>query len=147
MKSRRINRKKIFDVCKACITGTCCREGVDVDIEEAKKISRLSVSVKKPWFGDFFYDKDLPSKWGVSTVVRDGRCVFQSQDKKCLIYKNRPRYCRDFPIELGGIAEWYDYLCEMPEHVKCGVRTHFQPRPSGLTIRFDKRTRQKDASF
>ena len=131
-------RKELFALCKTCAKGMCCREGVDVDLEEAKVIAQLKLDIKKPWFEGFFYDTDLPSKWGVSTVVRDGTCVFQDKNSRCRIYKYRPHYCREFPIELGSLADLYEYLCEMPTHLKREVKTQFRPRPRQLKISLEK---------
>lgn len=97
--------------CKVCITGDCCAEGVDIDLEEAKKISQLNLDIEKPWFEDLFPNSDVPSGWAVSSVVRFNRCVFQDENKRCLIYEFRPRYCREFPYEKGKKAPFYDSLC------------------------------------
>ena len=134
----RITKKKIFEVCNTCVTGLCCRDGVDVDLEEAKKIARLKINIPKPWFEGLFYDKELPSKWGVGTVVRNGRCVFQAKDYRCRIYRYRPNYCRDFPLEFGSIANLYHYLCEKPRHLKTRIKTHFRPSPRRLKINLRK---------
>ena len=40
-KKSKVTKKGIFEVCKTCLTGSCCKDGVDVDLEEAKKISKL----------------------------------------------------------------------------------------------------------
>ena len=137
-KSKRITKKHILTLCTTCMTGMCCRDGVEVDLSEAKRIAKLKVNIKKPWFEGLFYDRVLPSKWGVGTVLRDDRCVFQAEDHRCLIYKHRPQYCRDFPLEFGSIADWYHYLCELPSHTKRMITTHFQPRPRRLKINLKK---------
>lgn len=136
---QRITKKMILGLCKTCVTGLCCRDGVEADLSEAKKIATLKLNIKKPWFQGLFYDKDLPSKWGLSTVVRDGRCVFQAKDYRCRIYKYRPNYCREFPLEFGTLPKLYHYLCEKPRHIKTAIKTHFQPRPKRLTINLTKR--------
>ena len=97
--------------CESCRTGDCCQEGVDVDVEEAKHISQLKLSIKKPWFEDFFKDESSPSGWAVGTIVRNNRCIFQDKNKKCLIYDVRPRYCREFPHEGVTVAPFYKELC------------------------------------
>lgn len=89
----------------------CCKEGVAVDIEHAKKISSLSLTLKKPWFQDLYQDNDFPSGWSVNTIVRDGSCVFQKKNKQCRIYKDRPSSCREFPYENGEIFKNLGYLC------------------------------------
>lgn len=129
-----ITKKKTYELCKTCSTGSCCRDGVDVDLNEAKRITKLKVNIEKPWFKGFFHDPDLPSKWGVGMTIRDGRCVFQTKKYRCRIYKNRPKYCRDFPFEFGNIAEFFHYLCEMPSPVKRRIKTHFQSRAIRLKL-------------
>ncbi len=116
--SIKISKRRLTKVCKTCATGSCCKDGVDVDLEEAKKISQLDINLEKPWFDKPFEDSDMPSGWAVSTVTRDGRCVFQASDYRCRIYEHRPVFCRDFPLEMGQIAEHYDYLCEKPHHFR-----------------------------
>ncbi|MFC1645743.1 YkgJ family cysteine cluster protein [Candidatus Omnitrophota bacterium] len=115
---KKITEEKLLGMCTSCVTGSCCQDGVDVDLEEAKKISKLDIKVKKPWFEGLFEDGDMPSGWGISTVVREGRCVFQKSNYRCMIYEYRPAFCRDFPMEKGQIAEFYGYLCEKPGHIK-----------------------------
>jgi len=116
---RKIIEEELSQICTTCKTGSCCQDGVDVDLEEAKKISQLNnINLKKPWFENLFQDSDMPSGWAVSTIVRDGRCVFQKSNYKCMIYEHRPSFCREFPLEMGRVAEYYDYLCEKPHHFK-----------------------------
>ena len=97
--------------CSDCKSGKCCRDGVDVDLEEAKRISRLRLKIRKPWFEDLFRDDNSPSGWVVGTAIRDNRCVFQDKNKRCLVYRLRPRYCREFPYEGGRPAPFYEELC------------------------------------
>ena len=125
-KQKKISKSELFRICKTCITGSCCQDGVEVDLREAKRISRFNLKLKKPWFEDFFRDSDLPSGWGVSIIKRNGSCIFQKKDKRCSIYKYRPRYCRDFPLEYGQVAEHYHYLCEKPPGLKHKVKRHLK---------------------
>lgn len=118
--------KEIFKICKTCLKGTCCKDGVDVDLEQAKKISKLRLKLKRPWFRDLFRDSDMPSGWALSTAVKKGSCIFQAKDYRCRIYNYRPKYCRDFPIEHGGMAEFYHYLCEKPHHIKRKVKKYLK---------------------
>ena len=99
---------------------------MDVDLDHAKKISGLKLKLKKPWFYNLFKDKDMVTGWAVSTVVRDGRCVFQKKNYLCMIYKNRPIHCKDFPIEEGRIHRYYNYLCEKPKHIKQKIKKHYR---------------------
>jgi len=108
----------MYQHCKMCSVGSCCQDGVDVDLEEAKKIAQLQLPLEKPWFELLQKDECMSSGWSLSTTVRDNRCVFQKPDKKCMIYDHRPSYCREFPLEDGDIAEYYAYLCKEPSHSK-----------------------------
>ena len=115
---KKITHESLLEMCTTCVTGSCCQEGVEVDLEQAKEISQLKVNLKKPWFAGLAKDSDMPSGWSLSTVVRDGSCVFQRKNHLCMIYEHRPMFCREFPIEMGKIAEHYTYLCEKPHHIK-----------------------------
>ena len=115
---KKITEQELLEKCTNCITGSCCKDGVEVDLEEAKKISKLNIKLKKPWFVNLQEDADMPSGWSLSTTVRHGRCVFQRKDYKCMIYEFRPTFCRDFPLEKGRLAEFYNYLCEKPPKFK-----------------------------
>ncbi|MDD5356170.1 MAG: YkgJ family cysteine cluster protein [Candidatus Omnitrophica bacterium] len=121
-RNKKITEKEFLKLCNSCISGSCCQDGVEVDLEEAKKISRLKIKLRKPWFENLSKDKDMPSGWAVSTTVRNNRCVFQKGNYKCLIYPHRPTYCRDFPLEHGKIAQYYHYLCEKPTSLKRKAR-------------------------
>ena len=106
------DKKEIYGkICKVCTSPTCCRDGVEVDLEEAKRISRLKVKIRKPWFQYLHRAPDLPSGWGLETIVRNGRCVFQHRNGKCRIYRYRPYYCREFPYEGNEFSEEAEYLC------------------------------------
>jgi len=136
---KEISKKEIFRICKTCITGSCCQDGVDVDLREAKKISKLKLNLKKPWFEGLSQDRDMPSGWAVSTAVRNSRCVFQKNNYECLIYKDRPKHCRDFPLENGQIAELYHYLCEKPTGLKSKVKRDFR----NYYLKFNKKELRK----
>jgi len=109
---------KIEIDCKGCKGGDCCQDGVDVDLAEAKRISRLKLKIRKPWFEDLFKDEGSPSGWAVGTVVRNNRCVFQDTNKRCRVYSVRPRYCREFPYENGRPAPFYKELCNKGKIIK-----------------------------
>jgi Fe-S-cluster containining protein len=109
---KKMAEEKLLEKCITCLTGSCCKDGVEVDLKEAQKISQLAIDLSKPWFEGLCEDRDMPSGWATSTVVREGRCVFQRSDYRCMIYEHRPMYCREFPLENGRVAELYDYLCE-----------------------------------
>jgi len=105
------SKERFLRICKSCEDGTCCFGGVDVDLAEAIRISLLDLDIKKPWFEYLHRDKDLPSGWAVETTVRNGSCVFQKEDRRCVIYKIRPRYCAEYPYENGSLAKNYRYFC------------------------------------
>jgi Fe-S-cluster containining protein len=121
-----ISKSKIRGICKSCKIGSCCQEGVSVDLEEAMKISKLNLRLRKPWFRGLERDRDMPSGWAFSTVVSEGRCIFQKKDKRCRIYPYRPQYCREFPFENRAIAEFYGYLCKETTQFKRKVKKHFK---------------------
>ncbi|MFA6281649.1 MAG: YkgJ family cysteine cluster protein, partial [Candidatus Omnitrophota bacterium] len=83
--------------CVKC--GKCCQHGVEVDIEEAKK---LIIKYGK-MFHEMHFDKDFPSGFAVSTSIKDGKCMFLKK-RKCSIYKDRPEYCKQFPFENGKLS-------------------------------------------
>lgn len=107
-------------LCQRCIEGMCCKDGVAVDLEEAKRISAFNIPLKRPWFHDLREDADFPSGWALDTTVRDGRCVFQRKDKKCRIYKGRPSSCRDFPYENNRLFKYLGYLCKEARNFRKG---------------------------
>ena len=110
IRHKKISKKEFLKLCDSCVTGSCCQDGVDVDLDEAKKISQLKIRLKKPWFENLTKDKDASSGWAVDTVLRNNRCVFQKENYKCLIYKYRPKHCRDFTLERDVVAKYYHYL-------------------------------------
>lgn len=105
-------KKKIK--CHKCKTQQdCCRLGVWVDLEEAKKILGLGIRG-----GDFFHlekDADFPSGYKVGTSPGDERCTFITRDGLCAIHKIdyglKPSHCREFPYEGGRLAAIAKYLC------------------------------------
>jgi Fe-S-cluster containining protein len=118
MKRRKITTDELLDSCDTCASGSCCKEGVEVDLKEVKRISKLNIRLKKPWFDKLSKNSETPSGWSLSTILRNNTCIFQQKDYKCLIYKYRPAFCRDFPFENGRIAKYYHYLCEKPPRFK-----------------------------
>lgn len=108
MKSK--NRVK----CQQCKTQEkCCRLGVWVDLDEAKKI--LALGIKG---GDFFHlekDGDYPSGYRVGTSIEDESCTFYTPDGLCAIHKIdyslKPSHCKEFPYENGKLSTIAKYLC------------------------------------
>ena len=110
-----MKKKKIIE-CKKCRTqAICCRLGVWVDLEEAKKI--LGLRIKG---GDFFHlekDPDYPSGYRVGTSVEDEPCTFLTKNGLCAIhtidYRLKPEHCREFPYEKDKLSPIAKYLCVM----------------------------------
>ncbi len=97
--------------CKSCRVGSCCYEGAELNKKELKRIIRYHPAVAKPWFR-LVTDSEKPDgEHNFSTIIRDGTCVFQDKNNRCLVYKVRPHYCRDFPLENGQTAPHYRRLC------------------------------------
>jgi len=109
-------KKKKRVECSECKTQSrCCRLGVWVDLEEAKKI--LALGIKG---GDFFHlekDDDYPSGYRVGTSVEDESCTFITKDGLCSIHKIdydlKPEHCREFPYEKNRLSPIARYLCEV----------------------------------
>jgi len=99
------------DLCRQCAVGSCCCDGVELDLHEVARILRRDPDVPKPWFRYLSRDKRFPSGFRFTTTVRDRRCVFQTADRRCVIYDIRPRFCREFPMEGPRLAPQYPYLC------------------------------------
>ena len=45
---KKITKREHLELCKSCIAGFCCQDGVDLDLEEAKRISKLKLNLKRP---------------------------------------------------------------------------------------------------
>lgn len=108
-----MSQQTIADIaaCKTCTVGSCCYEGTELNKKELKRILRAHPSVPKPWFRLVVDDEHPEGDHHFATVIRNGTCVFQDEHNRCLIYKVRPRYCRDFPVENGKTAPHYKRLC------------------------------------
>ena len=100
-----------LEACKTCTVGSCCYEGTELNKKELKQILRYNPAVAKPWFRLLTEDEKPDGEHHFSTVVRDGTCVFQDKNNRCLVYKVRPHYCRDFPLEDNETAPHYKRLC------------------------------------
>ncbi len=111
--SVRLKRGGIYGLhlCKKCKLGSCCSDGVELDLFEVARILRKNPDVPKPWFRYLSRDKRFPSGFRFTTVTRGRRCVFQGADRRCAIYAIRPRFCREFPMEGDRRAPQYLYLC------------------------------------
>ena len=113
------------DFCSLCKRmSDCCRTGVWVDLEEAKKILELALA------GEFFQleqDKDFPSGYKISTSPNDDPCTFLDPDGLCSIHKVdyglKPSACKDFPYDKGSIAKEAEYLCTVyiDQRIRCST--------------------------
>ncbi len=103
--------KADLEACKSCKVGSCCYEGVDLKREEMKRILKYNPDIPKPWFRVLSDAEVAGGEEHFATVVRSGTCVFQDKDNRCAVYKVRPQYCRDFPLENNKTAPHYRRLC------------------------------------
>ena len=107
-------QKKItadLEACKTCKVGSCCYEGTELNKKELKRIIKFNPDVPKPWFRLIEDQENPDGEHDFSTVVRNGTCVFQDKNNRCMVYKVRPHYCRDFPLEYNRDAPHYKRLC------------------------------------
>lgn len=109
---------KTLPMCGVCGKGSCCRYGVEVDLFEVAVILKKNPSLPKPWFEYLGRDKNLPSGFKFTTVLRNRRCVFQDARGLCSVYEVRPRYCIEFPLEGGKRAPFYHDLCHLAKEKK-----------------------------
>lgn len=129
---------KIHDLalCKICDQGSCCRHGVEVDLWEVADILKYRLDIPKPWFAYLGRSKDFPSGFRFTTLLKDKRCIFQGEDKRCRVYAIRPRYCVEFPLEDGKKAPYYHELCHRGKKEGRGL-------PAGRQGRGKKRKNKK----
>lgn len=104
---------KIHDLklCKVCDQGSCCRHGVELDLQEVADILKRHLDIPKPWFAYLGRSKDFPSGFRFTTLLKNKKCIFQDDIKRCRIYPIRPRFCVEFPLEDGKRAPYYHALC------------------------------------
>ncbi len=91
-------------ICKA----NCCKNGVWVDAEEAKRIqaevlkrdSLADLHDKVLWSEEDEDTDYFPTGKGVGTNLQspEGPCIFLGTDYKCRIYEFRPNFCADYPF-------------------------------------------------
>jgi len=103
--------------CLSCdFRGSCCRKGVWVDLEEAKKIIELDTLGN---FYDLKKDEDFPSGYKIGTCLENEKCTFLGIDNLCVIhrinYELKPHYCKEFPLEDGKVTGDIIHLCPKVE--------------------------------
>lgn len=99
------NKKTVIwgniDCGKCTHFGSCCRFGVEVDLEEAKKILRLGLPAHLNGLEVANDKKRFPSGYKVDTSIGDTPCEFLCPDGKCAIHKIdpdlKPTVCKEFP--------------------------------------------------
>jgi hypothetical protein len=112
--------------CSMChCNGTCCAEGVLLDLQDKERILAHADLIKKylepqqehnieKWFDhNIEYDIDFPSGRCDGTAVRNGGCVFRDSKGLCALQKTamaegmdkfalKPFYCVAFPLVIDG---------------------------------------------
>jgi hypothetical protein len=112
--------------CSMCqCNGTCCSEGVLLDVAEKERILDSAGLIKRylepqqehdeaKWFENTIeYDRDFPSGQCDSTVVHNDGCVFLDSKGLCVLQKTamtegmdkfalKPFYCVAFPLVIDG---------------------------------------------
>lgn len=97
--------------CLAC--GNCCRNVGpllrDRDIKNLAKLWKMSVSgVKKRWLRVDEED---------DYVFRNMPCPFLEEDNRCMIYKDHPGACQDYPhLTTGKLRSWLKATEENTRH-------------------------------
>jgi hypothetical protein len=110
--------------CSMChCNGTCCAEGVLLDLKEKERILAHSRIIKKylepqqehdesKWFDhNIEYDIDFPSGQCDGTAVRDNGCVFRDSKGLCVLQRTameegmnkfalKPFFCVAFPLVI-----------------------------------------------
>jgi Fe-S-cluster containining protein len=119
-------RQRFSPGCSMChCNGTCCAEGVLLDLRDKERILAHTDLIKKylepqqehdatKWFDHTIeYDIDFPSGRCDGTTVRDGGCVFLDSKGLCALQKTamaegmdkfalKPFYCVAFPLVIDG---------------------------------------------
>lgn len=92
------------NLCSDC-HADCCRLPVEVHSsefvilglcveEELLELNTLVKKLKKEFKIKLF---DYKTKTATLAQQVDGSCLFLNKDRKCTVYLNRPKTCRDFP--------------------------------------------------
>jgi len=106
--------KKLFPdtaACKTCTAGSCCYEGAELSAKELRKIVKFNPNIPKPWFRLVEKYEEPEGEDHFTTLIRNGSCVFHDKNNRCMVYKVRPKHCRDFPVQDGKAAPYYKRLC------------------------------------
>lgn len=123
----------ISEFCKKC--NACCKTYGWLLREEAKEFSKKGYPVAK--INNFLYciDSFVQDEKGKRVLDRIPRCRFY-QDRRCLIYKERPLDCRLYPVKVKfgkersfiGLSLGCKYISCLPGFRKnkvCGNITSF----------------------
>jgi uncharacterized protein len=77
--------------CTTC--ANCCKTlQIVVDDNDILQLSK-SILIKPSQFVKLYVETDGDG----TKLLKSQPCVFLGQDKKCTVYENRPKACRDFP--------------------------------------------------
>ena len=83
--------------CTGC--GRCCIGGGEYHVfltEIEAETIRRHLGLSRAWFRRR-YLRHLPDGDLVTTMGKDGRCVFLGRDNGCRVYTARPMQCRTYP--------------------------------------------------
>ena len=85
--------EKVFEQINCLSCANCCKTTSPIfyqsDIERAAKATKMRSGA--------FIDKYLKIDEDNDYVLKQSPCSFLNQDNYCVIYKNRPKACRDYP--------------------------------------------------
>jgi len=131
----------ISDLCKQC--NTCCKTYGWLLKEEAEEFSKKGYPVVR--INNFLYciDSFIPDKRGKKVLDRIPRCRFYQQ-RRCLIYQERPLDCRLYPVKVKfgkersfvGLSlgcKYISCLSEFRKNEVCGnIISFFKKAPKGV---------------
>ncbi len=128
--------------------GTCCCDGVWVDIKEKDQVLKEKDLIKKymdetqnknheEWFAEYWKDPDFPSGAAVGTTVYKKNCVFLNKEGRCVIqvaatqegrdrWDIKPFYCVLFPVSVAENTLTFDEHMEEEGTSCCNVFPEYQ---------------------
>jgi Fe-S-cluster containining protein len=123
--------------------GSCCCDGVWVDIRERDRILEEKELIKSymdesqdknhdAWFAEYWEDEDFPSGAAVGTTVREKGCVFLNKEGRCVLqvaameegrdrWDIKPFYCVLFPVSVAEGTLTFDEHMEETENRCCNI--------------------------